>query len=201
MRDLHHESAHPIVGDINETLHANEKEWGPARSQKAMDEFREVIEDCSLRDLGCSSGSTLSWQRGRDASTCVQERLDRFLASSTWSLAFPHYKVSHFARHNSDHSLIFLQKYSSPPCSSRRPWKPFIFEPLWLTHGECNDIVAASWRHGPGDPSYKIKSCVESLYSWSRKVFKDRAGKIENLETELKFVHSQHPNLLPLRGM
>ena len=53
----------PIVffGDFNVILGEHEKEGGAMRSERRMDDFREVVDLCGLQDLGYR-GNTFTWQ-------------------------------------------------------------------------------------------------------------------------------------------
>lgn len=42
-----------FFGDFNEILHLNEKNRGNDRDANWINDFREVIRECKLRDLGC----------------------------------------------------------------------------------------------------------------------------------------------------
>ena len=54
LRALNAARRHPwlCMGDFNEILVGHEKEGGVVRPQICMDRFREVLEECSLDDLG-----------------------------------------------------------------------------------------------------------------------------------------------------
>ncbi|KAK9668284.1 hypothetical protein RND81_13G047800 [Saponaria officinalis] len=79
--------SHPMIyfGDFNEILSDNEKEGGAPRNGRQIYAFREVVDDCGLIDLGYR-GNIYTWQRGREVGKVIRERLDRALASKTWTL-------------------------------------------------------------------------------------------------------------------
>ncbi|XP_021719329.1 uncharacterized protein LOC110687001 [Chenopodium quinoa] len=60
-------------------LCSQEKSRGIVREQQVMDEFRRVLDMCTLKDLG-HDGSWVTWERGNSENLIVQERLDRFVA-------------------------------------------------------------------------------------------------------------------------
>ncbi|KAL5855882.1 hypothetical protein ACOSQ4_005684 [Xanthoceras sorbifolium] len=66
-----------IGGDFNEILRSEEKLGGLVRSHRAMDSFREVIDDCNLIDMGFK-GSSFTWCNRQDGQNLIQERLERF---------------------------------------------------------------------------------------------------------------------------
>lgn len=66
-----------IAGDFNEILHDGEKRGGRCRDSKLMEDFRDVLQDCDLTDLGFK-GPQFTWWNGRDNSNSISERLDHF---------------------------------------------------------------------------------------------------------------------------
>ncbi|XP_075666319.1 uncharacterized protein LOC142636117 [Castanea sativa] len=70
------------AGDFNEILLLHEKLGGAPRSETAMREFREVVDDCGFMDLGYM-GRKFTW-RGKWGDGMVLERLDRALATYSW---------------------------------------------------------------------------------------------------------------------
>ncbi|KAL5791779.1 hypothetical protein ACOSP7_000373 [Xanthoceras sorbifolium] len=54
-----------IGGDFNEILRSEEKLGGLVRSHRAMDSFREVVDDCNLIDMGFK-GSLFTWSNRQD---------------------------------------------------------------------------------------------------------------------------------------
>ncbi|TXG67033.1 hypothetical protein EZV62_008308 [Acer yangbiense] len=80
-------------GDFNELLFRNEKKDRSDKSFTNMLQFREVVNDCDLVDLGFS-GSMFTWNNKRDGKANIQERLDRFLANSKWKDRFVNSRLS-----------------------------------------------------------------------------------------------------------
>jgi len=54
LRTLHRKFSLPwlVAGDFNEILLSHEKLGGALRSESAMRDFREVVDDCGFMDLG-----------------------------------------------------------------------------------------------------------------------------------------------------
>ena len=67
MRLLHQQVTLPwiCIGDINEILLVNEKQGGEPRSEWQMANFREVLDDCRLRDMGFK-GARFTWCNWKD---------------------------------------------------------------------------------------------------------------------------------------
>ena len=80
-------------GDFNEILFNYEKEGGPPRVQRCMEDFRKALEDCDLHDLGFT-GDPFTWRNNHHvAASYKRERLDRAVAISAWRNNFPLVKV------------------------------------------------------------------------------------------------------------
>ena len=76
-----------VASDFNEILLSHEKFGGALRSEAAMRDFREVVDDCGLLDLGYV-GKKYTW-RGKRGNGMVLERLDRALATQAWLVLNP----------------------------------------------------------------------------------------------------------------
>lgn len=85
----------------------SEIEGGSLLRRHSMEGFREVLEGYNLRDLGYA-GLWCTWERGRNPSTRIRDRIDRFLASIGWCESFPHAYVEHLPRYKSDHMPILI---------------------------------------------------------------------------------------------
>lgn len=51
-------------GDFNEILHPNEKSGGTDRNLNLINNFREVLKECNLKDIGYK-GCPFTWSNGR----------------------------------------------------------------------------------------------------------------------------------------
>lgn len=59
-----------------------------------MDDFRKVLEDCGIKDIGYK-GPWYTWARGNLSKTSICEQLDRAVANSKWFDMFPEAKLRH----------------------------------------------------------------------------------------------------------
>ncbi|XVE83785.1 hypothetical protein DITRI_Ditri16bG0114600 [Diplodiscus trichospermus] len=100
------------MGDFNEILWAQEKEWGMTRPKWQMKAFRDVLEKVELDDLGFSD-HWFTWKRGKTKKTLVKERLDRAVANKYWYNSFPKYKIAHMDCSQLDHSVLLLDTSSN----------------------------------------------------------------------------------------
>ena len=89
------------MGDFNELLSNEEKLGGAVRSDSTFWDFRNLVDNCKIRDMR-SSGNPLSWVGKRD-NEWVQCRLDRCFGNDEWYRLFPRSHVEYMAMYGSDH--------------------------------------------------------------------------------------------------
>ncbi|KAK2658385.1 hypothetical protein Ddye_004918 [Dipteronia dyeriana] len=156
-------------GDFNEILSMNEKLGGSEKRCTGMFQFRKVVDDCDLFDLGFT-GLCLAWNNKRDGKANIQERLDRFLANNLWREKLWNAKDVHMGFNSSDHRPILLECVAAYP-SVRKRDRCFHFEPFWLKEEDYKVTVSRSWA-GIGDSDTtinlegKISRCASSLNGW-----------------------------------
>ncbi|KAK9733300.1 hypothetical protein RND81_04G058500 [Saponaria officinalis] len=97
-----------LFGDFNEILSNEEQEGGAWRNQRQIAAFPETLDDCALIDLGFN-GNMFTWQRGREVGRVIRERLDRAVATATWTDIFPNVVVNHFPIYSSNHAMILIK--------------------------------------------------------------------------------------------
>ncbi|KAG2724617.1 hypothetical protein I3760_01G026900 [Carya illinoinensis] len=107
-----------IIGDFNEVLYSDEKEGGNPRSEYLMRQFREVMEEGSLCDLGWARNK-FTWSNCHEDESFTKERLDRAIANVDWKSLYPVHTVETLPAICSDHSPILLD-FSIERCSLRR---------------------------------------------------------------------------------
>lgn len=83
-----------------------------------MENFRAVLDDCGLRDLGFI-GDRCTWRNhSHTAANYIKERLDR--TSKSWCMRFPEYKVLNGDPCHSDHGQIMYTVSDLKPSGYRR---------------------------------------------------------------------------------
>jgi ribonuclease HI len=174
-----------LVGDFNEVLSSDDKFGGlPVRLGRSQ-LFNNCLNDCGMIDLGFH-GPRFTWSNLREVRYLIQERLDRGFANTAWREAYPEASVHHLTRTHSDHCpvLVCLDK----PPSLRLP-RPFIFQPVWLSHPTFNVVVTDSW-----DIVLPLESNVigftEAVMKWNRDVFGNIFWKKKNLMARLRGIQS-----------
>lgn len=71
------------MGDFNAILHSSEKQSKYSPPYKQMDDYRNVLDDCRLEDLGFAS-YPFTWNNKRLGLENPWERLDRPKANTGW---------------------------------------------------------------------------------------------------------------------
>ena len=92
-----------------------EKLGGVLRSQKQMDDFREVIHQCRFKDLGFV-GPEFTWCNMQEGDSRVLLRLDRALATPEWINHYKNVKVHHLVESTSDHCALLLTDAAFRSC-------------------------------------------------------------------------------------
>lgn len=80
-------------GDFNEILRNTKKSGGNQRVSSVVESFREVIDDCNLKDVKFR-GSIFTWNSRRH-NQCIWERLDRFFSNPAFDRLFGNSMVTH----------------------------------------------------------------------------------------------------------
>lgn len=122
-----------LAGDFNELMSNEEKLGGAIRDESTFWDFRNVAENCKIKELRFVSNS-LSWEERRD-NVWVRCRLYRSFGNDEWFTLFPRESAEYLDMWASDHQplrtsftwkgFIHLEEGSSLiiGCSQRRVWK------------------------------------------------------------------------------
>ncbi|KAL0458286.1 UNVERIFIED_CONTAM: hypothetical protein Slati_0455800 [Sesamum latifolium] len=105
-------------GDFNEILSQHEKAGGPPRPNWQIRNFRRALEDCGLSDLDFQ-GNAFTWTNRQQPPHLVKLRLDRAVASSSWTRMFPNATVTHLPTHCSDHLPFWSSSLNSRALQER----------------------------------------------------------------------------------
>ena len=129
MKRLRGESTLPwlCIGDFNEILRQEEQMGPNPRDSAQMEGFREAVDVCGLADLGYKG---LDWTREkpiRGGQFC-RVRLDRALATPSWSNMFPFASVEHLTAAKSDHNQILRRTKLEEGSIRLGMQKPFRYE-------------------------------------------------------------------------
>jgi hypothetical protein len=161
------------IGDFNEIVLSSEMQGRRPRPERQMKDFREVLDECGMMDLGYR-GSPFTWCNNRDPPNTTWVRLDRGVASLSWLHKFQNARLEHLNVTNSDHKCLHLEL---EPCNQPQYLrKPFRFEEIWTTDAGCEDTIQAEWdKVGAGMAMFqvwnKLKDCKRGLGKWSKQHF------------------------------
>ena len=198
MRLLHQQVTLPwiCIGDFNEILLANEKQGGEPRSEWQMVNFREVLDNCRLRDMGFK-GARFIWCNRKDEQDRVYVRLDRRVANQEWYDLFPHFDVHHLRFSNSDHMAIGVQLRRQSQSLIRMYKKRFRFEEAWVKDEGYEEAIANAWFVSfNGSLMFqvcnKIKECRKRLLAWSKNSLSSLGKKIEEKRNRLQVLEENN---------
>jgi hypothetical protein len=160
-----------LVGDFNEAMWQHEHLSRSRRSEWLMKDFRDVLSHCDVHDLGFV-GNPWTYDNLQQGARKVRVRLDRAVASPTWSLCYPDVRVLHLRSSRSDHCPLLI-------CTERetnnRPSRPVRrYEVAWEREPTLAAAIEEAWARRPnesglGGISSAFNTVMGSLYSWRSK--------------------------------
>ncbi|CAM8957099.1 unnamed protein product [Rhodiola kirilowii] len=186
-----------VVGDFNEVTCPSEVQGGRGRQNWQIENFRRVLEDCNLTDLGFT-GYPFTYSNRRAGEAEVRARLDRVVATVDWRCFFPRAMVRHVQSHASDHQVLILDTENR--CLMRKK-KLFRFEVMWFDHPDFCNMMNTFWGgldSGTTSWSTKLTRCKEKLRSWNQSSFGNVQKKIRWLKEKLEEVRREDRSLLAL---
>ncbi|CAM8967066.1 unnamed protein product [Rhodiola kirilowii] len=182
-----------VLGDFNEVVCDSEVKGVRSRQMWQMNNFREVLQDCGLLDLGFR-GYPFTFSNRREGENEVRARLDRAVADKQWMSLFPNAVVSHYQLLASDHQLLLLDTEGS---YLKRRQKLFRFEAMWMDHPDFGKVMTEFWRDGSVaslDWLQKLKECRKVLRDWNRCKFGNVQERINELKRELDVIKCAERN-------
>ena len=118
----------------------DEKMGGARRTQRQMEGFRSAFNVCSFKDLGFI-GPKFTWCNMQEGDNKVYLRLDRALATQSWTDNYKEARVHHIVDSTSDHFASLISDFTAYQLPRRRR---FHFEVIWMKKEECRDIIKAT---------------------------------------------------------
>ncbi|XP_042941294.1 uncharacterized protein LOC122275977 [Carya illinoinensis] len=180
-----------IIGDFNEVVCQAEKMGGKPRSETQMEEFRKVLEENCIFDLGWK-GSMYTWSNKYGDNTFTKERLDRAVANHQWSESFKFREVEVLPVAQSDHkALLLYMRHELIVQKMRR--RVFRFEAKWIRDEEGELVVDGAWKRWVAGDSFlkriqgKLLNCQGDLTRWSSRRHKDFGAAMKQKTERLKF--------------
>ncbi|XP_041001570.1 uncharacterized protein LOC121247260 [Juglans microcarpa x Juglans regia] len=136
-----------------------------------MDDFRGVLQDCKLKDLGFIQGK-YTWSNFRQDHNFTKEKLDRATANSEWCAAFGGGEVQVLASSTSDHYPLLITVGQQNDWT-RKPVQICRYEDSWSLFTECEDVIHNAWqrygrnKEGLTKINKKLEGCLQVLKHWS----------------------------------
>jgi hypothetical protein len=183
------------VGDFNEIVEQTEKWGGAPRRDGQMEQFRAVLEDCGLSDLGFV-GSKYTWTNGQQGGNFMKERLDRAVANRAWCALFNHREVRVLAARTSDHKPVLVRSIDSSGVHSRFH-RSFKFEAHWLADEDCLGVIGEAWAEsehnedGTCSTRERLERCQTKLTRWSDSKFRAQDRDLEEKTKQLAELQKQ----------
>ncbi|XP_074318903.1 uncharacterized protein LOC141655738 [Silene latifolia] len=152
------------MGDFNEILFATEMKGGGERPQWQMNNFREAVDDCGLRDV-TFEGHPFTFDNGQVGADNRQSRIDRAMVTENWQDLYPYARLIHMTKEWSDHSplKLILDGREGQREGGRRPFR---FEQLWVGEEGCEEVVRRVWERGGTDFPVLVNDCATELLEW-----------------------------------
>ncbi|XP_074289594.1 uncharacterized protein LOC141614747 [Silene latifolia] len=185
LRLLASESQQPwiCIGDYNEILYSTEMSGG-TRPQWQMNQFRNAVDDCGLRDMSFE-GYSFTYDNGQIGDDNRQSRIDRAMVTNEWAELFPYSKLIHLDREWSDHSPIKVV-FDGRSASNRTKRRLFRFEQIWVGEDGCEEAIQRAWDTGNFNLIDALGNCETELTRWKGvsigKVMRDLLKKRRRLQ-------------------
>lgn len=167
------------------------------RSSSQLEKFRSAISDCSLSDMGYC-GLDYTWCNKRQDEANIRERLDRALCQPSGAVLFPRYKVKHLVSSTSDHNPLLIHTDAKKTWASRKKYRSFRFETMWLKDSSCEQILQRGWDSLTQagnilDVSSQMATTSKTLSGWSPASFEDLPFQIREAHKKLASFKSETP--------
>jgi hypothetical protein len=160
------------IGDFNEVLLREEHMGVNERSNTQIQAFRDTVDICELMDLGYT-GTAWTFEKKVAGGTYCRVRLDRALASASWSERFPLAELEHLTAAASDHSPILLRH--APTEQQSLQSKVFRYEAMWESHQDFRPMINDAWGYNTCTSMHgleeKLKGLSCALSVWGRDTF------------------------------
>lgn len=178
------------MGDFNLISPMEEKQGGNYPSMDVLIEFRNMIENCKLREMAFR-GNRFTWDNGKEDEKFTQERIEMVFCNEEMLSLFPSASVTHLERCASDHLPILLNLMGVSEVVEGRKEIPFWFEAVWLTNQDSLEVIRNGWCN-PGSMTVelgiqgKLGRCAVDLKDCGQSHFDHVLTKLRKVREKLK---------------
>ena len=174
------------LGDFNEALWQFEHFSENRRCERQMEAFRDMLHFCELHDIGFK-GLPWTYDNGQSGRRNVKVRLDRAVATDSWSNLFERAEVEHLVSPCSDHCPLLLQLGREEQMRGRKTSR---YEIMWEREESLESEVQTAWgESGPknclGSVSKSLRSVMDALQVWSKEKFGSIRKELEEMTKKL----------------
>jgi hypothetical protein len=174
-----------MVGDFNEVMWSFEHFSNQRRPAKQMFEFREILSHCDLHDIGFT-GLPWTYDNKQNRNSNVRVRLDRAMASPSWSQWFPDAQLQHIVSSMSAHSPVFLNLEREH--EERPPQGILRYEIMWEHEDSLPEEVKEAWgkcnaAQNLGEVAATLRNVMLRLKRWSFQKFGAVTKEIGNAKS------------------
>jgi hypothetical protein len=153
-----------------------------------MADFRDILALCDVFNIGFA-GALWTFDNRQLGDKNVKVRLDRALASASWSNWFPEARLCHLVSSRSDNVPILLEMTIDE--SEKRPTRFARYEIMWERDQALPDEIrsarhACTAVHDLGDISGNLKKVMSNLSNWSREKFGGVTHELEKLRKRME---------------
>ncbi|GMI89666.1 hypothetical protein HRI_002635900 [Hibiscus trionum] len=155
-----------------------------------MNSFRNVLEDCSLSDIGYK-GRWYTWQKGVNSAAHVRERLDRGVVNGEWWEMISNFSLSHLSHTFSNHCPLLLDTNFQ---ANQPKNHMFRFEAAWLMEESCMTEVKRLWESSIGSVPDRLQAVGSGLDRWFSELRRRKNFSITSLEKKLHDLLEMDPS-------
>jgi hypothetical protein len=197
INELYHTVNHAnwlLFGDFNIVLNHAEKLGGKDININHTDMFQNVLNNCSLQDLGYQ-GDMFTWTNNQETIHHIKERLDRFCASPSWITKFPRHVNYHLPNFTSDHNPILLVfgSHDDARNDSKNNNKLKRFEHAWLQDPQNFKIMEEVWNSSNEDANTKLQQAFSKVFHWGQDTYGNIPRQIKKLQQTIYNMKARIP--------
>lgn len=174
--------------DFNEILDLSEKLGGKGRPNFLMENFKNTLNFCDLKEIDCR-GPVYTWNNGKEDEEFIRECLDRVVVNSAWRNIFPNGEASIELAINSDHLPIVIQPHGIIAPHMRK--KMFRYEAGWAEKEDCKILIKKIWMEKESQQGTwqsvrsKLNKSKGSMLQWQRVQGQQPEKRIQQLSKQI----------------